>query len=289
MAATKRNALGKGLSALIEENSINDGVTEVDIMRIEPAKDQPRKNFDNDKLEDLADSIRTHGLIQPIVVTENGRNYQIIAGERRWRAARLAGLKKIPVIIRQASEKEIRELALIENIQREDLNPIEEARAYRQLLDDYKLTQDELAGIVGKKSRSEIANRVRLLNLAAEVQKMLEEKEITAGQARPLLGLPDSAQLTAARTIVEKGLNARQAEALVKSILSGNKCIADDDGDGDDLALMRDIETMQNKLRSVLGTKVKLNDKDGKGKIVIEYFSRDERERLLDYLLRSKK
>ncbi len=287
MAAVKKGGLGKGLGALLEENSIDTGISEVDIMSVEPAKDQPRKVFDPEKLEDLADSIREHGLIQPIVVYKSENGYTIIAGERRWRAARIAGLARIPVIIKEATPKEIRELALIENIQREDLNPIEEAQAYRQLVVDYELTQEELAGIVGKKSRSEIANRMRLLNLDETVQNLLIEGLITAGQARPLLALPPEAQIKVANLIIERGLNARQIESLVKQYQKGKPEGKEPKAeDTIDIAGSRDIEYMQNQLRSSLGTKVKLDDRGGRGKIVIEYYSKGERERLLEYLLR---
>ncbi|MBO7407023.1 MAG: ParB/RepB/Spo0J family partition protein [Clostridia bacterium] len=296
MAAVKKGGLGKGLGALLVENSIDTGIIEVDIMSVEPAKDQPRKVFDPEKLEDLADSIREHGLIQPIVVYKSENGYTIIAGERRWRAARIAGLLKIPVIIKDATPKEIRELALIENIQREDLNPIEEAQAYRQLVVDYELTQEELAGIVGKKSRSEIANRMRLLNLDEKVQELVINGQLTAGQARPLLALAPEKQITVANAIVERGLNARQIESLVKQLQKPSKSAADgaetvdkaiDEAESNaNVTLSRDIEYMQNQLRSSLGTKVKLDDRGGRGKIVIEYYSKDERERLLEYLLR---
>ena len=260
-------------------------------MRVEPSKDQPRKKFDDEKLEDLAESIRIHGMIQPIIVRQEGNSYRIIAGERRWRAARSAGLKKVPVIIREATDRQVHELALIENIQREDLNPIEEAEAYRQLTVDYKLTQEELAGIVGKKSRSEIANRMRLLNLAEEVKQMLISGELTAGQARPLLSLPDEFQAAAAKTVIEKGMSARQVEAYVKKVVSDKKNDEETDEYNniaetkDDIAEKRDIEVMQGRLRNALGTKVKLDDNKGRGKIVIEYYSADERERILEYLL----
>ncbi|MBO4326640.1 MAG: ParB/RepB/Spo0J family partition protein [Clostridia bacterium] len=293
MASVKRSALGKGLSALIEENSISSGVNEVEIMRVEPSGDQPRKNFDKEKLEDLAESIKQHGMIQPIIVRQEGNSYRIIAGERRWRAAWIAGLKKVPVIIREVTDRELHELALIENIQREDLNPIEEAEAYRQLVIDYKLTQEELAGIVGNKSRSEIANRMRLLNLDQEVKNMLIEGKLLPGQARPLLALPQDLQAVAAKTVIEKGMSARQVEAFVKKLAEGKsiqaaeaseKAIKDE---AESVCLKRDIEIMQGRLRNALGTKVKLDDNKGRGKIVIEYYSADERERLLEYLLGS--
>ena len=293
MAAAKRSALGKGLGALIEDNTIDSGIEEIDIMRIEPSVDQPRKHFDKEKLDDLADSIKQHGLIQPIIVRQEGNTYRIVAGERRWRAARLAGLTKIPVIIREVSDRELHEIALIENIQREDLNPIEEAEAYRKLVVEYDLTQEELAGIVGNKSRSEIANRMRLLNLDQSVKDMLIEGTITPGQARPLLALPSDVQAAFAKTIVEKGLNSRNAEEMVKKLIAKSDKTSDEgEHEAENVvseATLRDIEVMQGRLRSALGTKVKLADNKGRGKIVIEYYSTDERERLLEYLLGNEK
>lgn len=289
MANVKRNALGRGLDALLEENSITSGVTEVDIMSVEPFSNQPRKKFEEEKLQELAESIRVHGIIQPIVVCPRGNNYRIIAGERRWRAARMAELKKIPVIIREATDKEIMELALIENIQREDLNPIEEARAIQTLMDDYSLTQQDLSGIIGK-SRSDVANTVRLLNLCEKVQELIIDGKLTPGQARPLLVLPDDLQVSAADYIITKGLTARKVEAIVTQLK--NKAISEAEAKVDFMEehkkelLRRDTEYMQSKLRAALGTKVKLDDRDGKGKIIIEYFSTDERERLLEYLIR---
>ena len=289
MANVKRNALGRGLDALLEENSITSGVTEVDIMSVEPSSNQPRKKFEEEKLQELAESIRVHGIIQPIVVCPRGNNYRIIAGERRWRAARMAELKKIPVIIREATDKEIMELALIENIQREDLNPIEEARAIQTLMDDYSLTQQDLSGIIGK-SRSDVANTVRLLNLCEKVQELIIDGKLTPGQARPLLVLPDDLQVSAADYIITKGLTARKVEAFVTQLK--NKAISEAEAKVDFMEehkkelLRRDTEYMQSKLRAALGTKVKLDDRDGKGKIIIEYFSTDERERLLEYLIR---
>jgi len=289
MANVKRSALGRGLGALLEENSITTGVTEVDIMSVEPSSNQPRQSFDEEKLQELADSIKSHGLIQPIIVCPRGNNYRIIAGERRWRAARMAGLQKVPVIVREATEQEIMELALIENVQREDLNPIEEAKAIKQLIDEYALTQQDLAGIVGK-SRSDVANTVRLLNLDEKVQDLLIEGKLTPGQARPLLALPDDLQYQAAQVIIEKGLNARKVEAYInqlknKPLNPEEKPINPAEEHTKEL-LRRDTEYMQNQLRVALGTKVKLDDRAGKGKIIIEYFSPDERERLLEYLIR---
>ena len=290
MTAPKRNALGRGLGALLDENNFSSGVSEVDIMRVEPSSDQPRKTFDPEKLEELSASIAEHGMIQPIIVCPRGNNYRIIAGERRWRAARMAGLAKVPIIVREASEREIKELALIENIQREDLNPIEEAMAYKLLIDEYNLTQEELSRVIGTKSRSDIANRLRLLNFCEQVRNLLAEGKISVGQARPLLALPENLQFAAAKTVIEKEMSARQSEAYVKAFLK--KQSPKDEGETpadvsaqQEITTQRDIEYLQGRLRAALGTKVKLDDNSGKGKIVIEYYSKDERERLLEYLL----
>lgn len=291
--ATKRSALGKGLGALLQDssntNSTGNSVIEIDINQIEPGMGQPRKVFDQEKIQALAESIKEHGIIQPIVVKKEGLVYKIIAGERRWRAARVAGLTKVPVIERDASNQQIMEMALIENIQREDLNPIEEANAYARLIQEYQMTQEKLSSIVGK-SRSNIANMLRLLNFSEPVQEMLSSGEITIGQARPILALSQETHASVAQIIVEKGMNARQAETYVKKILEaaakGSTEVAEDPEQ--EIFYQREIEYMQQRLRTALGTKVKLDDRQGKGKIVIEYYSKDERERLLEYLTEKK-
>ena len=288
--AVKRSALGKGLGALITDKQLDDvnedgHVIEVDINSVEPGKGQPRKNFDKDKTEALAQSIREHGIIQPIIVTKEKGTYHIIAGERRWRAARLAGLKTVPVIERNA--KEITELALIENIQREDLNPIEEAEAYERLIKEYGMTQEQIASVVGK-SRPAIANSLRLLNLTEDIRKLLISGEISVGQARPLLAVerPD-VQSEAADHIVKNDMNSRQAEQYVKKLTaSGGKKDKKDKGEKPaDETLKQEIAHVQDELRSRLGTKVILSDDNGKGKITIEYYSEDERERIIEYLI----
>ncbi len=291
--ATKRSALGKGLGALLQDSSspaaTGNSVIEIDINQIEPGMGQPRKVFDQEKIQALAESIKEHGIIQPIVVKKEGNVYRIIAGERRWRAARVAGLTKVPVIEREASNQQIVEMALIENIQREDLNPIEEANAYARLIQEYQMTQEKLASIVGK-SRSNIANMLRLLNFSTAVQEMLSTGEITIGQARPILALAEENHASVAQIIVEKGMNARQAEVYVKKIVeSTTKGSAEPSEDPEkEIFYQREIEYMQQRLRTALGTKVKLDDRQGKGKIVIEYYSKDERERLLEYLTEKK-
>lgn len=290
MATGRKSVLGKGLGALLAENaeSNTNSVTEIDINQIEPGIGQPRRAFDQEKINSLARSIKEHGIIQPLVVKKEGNVYKIIAGERRWRAARTAGLKKVPVIERDATNQEIMEMALIENIQREDLNPIEEASAYARLIEEYQMTQEHLAQIIGK-SRSNIANMLRLLHFDPHVQDMLISGEITVGQARPILALSPELQYDVAKQITEKDMNARQAELYVKKIqqeAQAEKARETDDTEEDERAVFyaREIEYMQQQLRSALGTKVKLDDRRGKGKIVIEYYSKDERERLLEYL-----
>lgn len=285
--AIKRAGLGKGLGALITENTTYDeknSVIEVDINKIEPGVGQPRKNFDKEKIEALAESIKEHGIIQPLIVTKENDLYYIIAGERRWRAARVAGIKKVPVIEREASTKEVVELALIENIQREDLNPVEEAEAYNKLIKDYSMTQEQVATVVGK-SRPAVANMLRLLNLSKEVRNMLISGEISVGQARPLLAIEKAKeQNEVAKYVVKAELNARQIEQYVKKYLNKKEKNVEKEKINVDAVNKQEIKYVQDKLRASLGTKVTLNDKNGKGKITIEYYSKEERERLIDFL-----
>ena len=285
--AIKRSALGKGLGALITENTTLDtknSVIEVDINKIEPGIGQPRKNFDKEKIEALAQSIKEHGIIQPLIVTKEKETYYIIAGERRWRAARVAGIKKVPVIERNATTKEIMELALIENIQREDLNPVEEAEAYQKLIDEFEMTQDQVAGIVGK-SRPAIANTLRLLKLSKEVRNFLISGELTVGQARPLLAIEKIIeQKSAADYIIKEGLNARQVEQYIKKLVSKKENSKKEKNIEKDIINKQEIKFVQDKLRTSLGTKVILSDNNGKGKITIEYYSEDERERIIEFL-----
>lgn len=281
--AIKKQALGKGLGALLANNISNDNksVLDVSISDVKPGKDQPRKTFDKEKLEALAASIKEHGIIQPLIVNKEGNTYYIIAGERRWRAATLAGLKTVPVIEKSVTDKEYMELALIENIQREDLNPIEEAEAYAKLINEYDMTQEQLSNIVGK-SRPAIANTLRLLNFGHEITEMIISGELNPGQARPLLVIPDNKkQLAAAKYIVENEYSARQAEGYVKELqtVKPEKKKSDKKKEIDP-----DIEYINQKLQSALGTKVMLDDKNNKGKIVIEYYSSDERERIIELL-----
>ncbi len=277
--------LGKGLDLLIpseveEIKKSNDDkdVVSLKTSMIEPNREQPRKKFDEEALEELTQSIKQYGIIQPIVVCKKDDYYQIIAGERRWRAAKKAGLKEVPVVIKDYSEKEIAEISLIENIQREDLNPIEEAKSYKKLIDDYKLTQDELAKRVSK-SRTVITNAMRLLKLHEEVQKMLVDGALSAGHARALLGIESKdKQLKLAKDIVEKSLSVRQTEDLVKALCEG-KAKKKGEKKKDDMAFV--YKDLEKKLGAALGTKVKINRRDkGKGKIEINYYSEDELDRI---------
>ena len=216
-----KKGLGKGLEALIgSTNALEDAinsVTEVGINQVEPNSEQPRKVFDQEKLEALAESIKNHGVVQPIIVRREGSYYKIVAGERRWRAAKLAGLKTIPVIIKDITSREVMEIALIENLQREDLNPIEEAEAYQKLIEEYSITQEEVAKIVGK-SRAAIANSVRLLTLTDEIKEMLTDGRLTSGHARTLVTISDpQRQNQLAKIIVEKNLTVRESEKLAAS------------------------------------------------------------------------
>ena len=247
--------------------------------QLEPNKDQPRKKFDEEAIEELAQSIKQYGIIQPIIVCKRDDYYQIIAGERRWRAAKKAGIREVPVVVKEYTEKEIAEISLIENIQREDLNPIEEAKSYKRLIDEYKLTQEELSERVSK-SRTEIANKMRLLKLHDDVQKMLISGALSAGHARALLGLEvKKDQLKAANEIIEKSLSVRQTEDLVKKMNVPKKEKEGKSKTEDSLEFV--YKDLEKRLSDCLGTKVKISRKDkNKGKIEINYYSEDELDRL---------
>jgi len=273
-----RKGLGKGLGALIstanEENQ-SDGVIELKINEIEPNIGQPRKNFDDKKLTQLADSIKEHGIVQPIIVRREENIYKIVAGERRWRAARMAGLTNVPVIIKDVSNRQVMEMALIENIQREDLNPIEEAEAYEKLLNEYNMTQDELSKSIGK-NRSTIANIIRLLCLCDKVKNLLISGEISSGHARALLSIDDKElQERVSKEVVEKRLSVRETETLVKRLQSNVKENKKTNNEDENLIKIED------ELKKILGTKVKLTTNNKKGKIMIEYYSNDELDRIL--------
>lgn len=249
------------------------------VSEIEPNREQPRKVFNQEALEELADSIKQYGIVQPLVVQKKEGYYEIIAGERRWRAAKLAKIKEVPVIIKDYSPQEVMEVALIENIQRQDLNPIEEALAYKRLIDEYDLVQDEVAKKVSK-SRSAVTNSMRLLKLPEKVQEMLINEEVSMGHARALLAIDDSEiQIKAAEEIVEKKLSVRETEKLVKALANPKQPQEKVTNPEEDVI----FDKIQNRLEGITGSKVKINRKSGnKGKIEIEYYSYDDLERLLE-------
>lgn len=275
-----KKVLGKGLGALLssaESESADRGLIELKINEIEPNIDQPRRKFDDEKLLQLAESIRQHGVVQPIIVKKEEETYRIVAGERRWRAARIAGLTTVPVILKELSSKQVMEVALIENLQREDLNPIEEAEAFEKLMKEHKITQEAVSVTVGK-SRSAVANSLRLLNLAKDVRRLLVSGEITSGHARTLLSIEnEDQQLQAAQTIIDKELSVRESEKLVKDSLKvqeeKEKLVKEKD------EILLDIE---DRIKNILGTKVTISSNNNKGKIMIEYYSNDELDRLIE-------
>lgn len=278
----KRRGLGKGLEALIppgqwesREPGAGQYIRQVPVGQIVPNPQQPRVQTDASELAELAASIAEHGIIQPVIVTQVAGDYQLIAGERRWRAARQAGLETIPVIVKEASPQEMLELALVENLQRADLNPLEEAAAYRQLMDEFGLTQEQVAERVGK-SRSAVANTVRLLSVTAAVQAALLEGKIAEGHGRAILRLPTpEAQTAALRTIVKRGLSVRQTEELVRRLL-GKKRVSEPRPPSPEIIMA------QERLRQRLGTKVDISHTKKGGRIVIHYYSDEELHALLE-------
>ncbi len=285
-----KKGLGKGLDSLIAkkvETTTEDNVsreTLLNINLVEPNPNQPRKRFNEDKLQELADSIKVHGIIQPLVVQKENERYIIIAGERRWRAARIAGVKEVPVVIRDFTEQELYEVALIENIQRQDLDPIEEANAYSNLIKEHHLTQDEVAERVSK-SRVTITNSLRLLKLDPRVQQMVIDELLTGGHARALISIEDpEEQYNLANRIFDEKLSVRETEKLVKKILHPKPEATEVPVNEADEAIYHDLEE---NLKTIIGSKVRINRKPGgKGNIEIEYYSTDELDRILD-LLRS--
>ncbi|MGN0166330.1 MAG: ParB/RepB/Spo0J family partition protein [Lachnospiraceae bacterium] len=280
------NKIDKSLDAAVagkEENVSRE--TLVRISDIEPNKGQPRNNFDKDALNELAESIKIHGIIQPIVVRKTGNTYEIIAGERRWRAARLAGLTEVPVLVRDYSEQEVYEVALIENIQRQNLNAIEEAVAYQKLIDEYNLKQDQVADRVGK-SRTAVTNSLRLLKLEDPVKQMVIDNKLSAGHARALLGMSDGdAQIKLANKITDENLSVRQTEELIKKASKKANEPEKETKPEKDAARDPEYVRVEEELKHVLGTKVTIKPAtDGKGKIEIEYYSLDELERLISQL-----
>jgi len=295
--------LGKGLDSMIPQKVMQtkdnktdirakkneDNVsreTLININQIEPNKSQPRRNFNEDSLHELADSIKLYGIIQPLILQKRDKYYEIIAGERRWRAAKVAGLKEVPAIVKDYSSQEIVEIALIENIQREDLNPIEEAIAFQKLINEYKLKQDEVAERVSK-SRTAIANSMRLLKLDQRVQQMLIDDMISSGHARALITLEDGEiQYQIATKIFDEKLSVRETEKLVKKLLEPVK--EEEQDKGKDLSFIyHDIEE---KIKEIIGSKVQVKQKtEDKGKIEIEYYSKDEFERIIELFQTIKK
>ncbi|WP_346886885.1 ParB/RepB/Spo0J family partition protein [Clostridium sp. UBA4395] len=283
----KTGVLGKGLSSLIPENdfqdSNNEQVISIDINLIKPNKDQPRKHFDNEKLIELANSIKEHGIIQPIVVRKENQFYVIIAGERRWRAAKLLNLKEVPIIIKELSDVEVVQISLIENIIREDLNPIEEATAYNKLLNDFNLTQEEISKQVSK-SRSAIANSLRLLNLDERIQGYLIEGVLSEGHGRAILALENKEdQYVVAQKVIDENLNVRQTELLVRNYYKddNNKYKKINNKSENDI-YYKDIRT---KLENHFNTKVCIsNNSKNKGKIEIEYYSPEDLQRIIEIL-----
>ena len=309
--AGRKNGLGRGLDALFPEKTpvsrenVRKPVTKptkktemsvkadqknessnqkktavmVKISNVEPNRDQPRKQFDEDALLELSESIKQYGILQPLLVSNKKDYYEIIAGERRWRAAKLAGLKEVPVIVKEFSAQELVEISLIENIQREDLNPVEEAMAYKRLMDEFHLKQDEIADRVGK-SRTAVTNSMRLLKLSAKVQQMLIDEMITAGHARAILAISDKEkQETVAMRVFDEKLSVRETESLVKRILNPQKEKKQKTTTVEDAI----YESLEEKMKGIMGTRVLIHrKKNDKGKIEIEYYSKDELERIID-------
>ena len=282
MASKKPSGLGRGLGALLGDDVMkteSSGSLSLPISQVETCSSQPRKRFDDESLQELADSISQHGIIQPLTVRKlSSGYYQIIAGERRWRAARLAGLQEVPVIVIEADDRKAAELAMIENLQREDLNPMEEAAGFQSLIESYHMTQEEAAQRVGK-SRSAVTNALRLLGLTSSVRKLVEEGKLSAGHARALVPLPPSLQESAANAIVSGGLSVRQTEALVKRLSAEKKEAQAKDPDEVDY-----LAEAQNELKARLCRGVKIVPGRKKGRIELEYYGVDDLNDLLDAL-----
>lgn len=277
-----KRGLGRGLEALIPmEQKSEEIVQEIDIKKIIANDRQPRKDFDEQKLDELADSMKQHGVLQPVILRKKGSTYELVAGERRWRAAAKAGIEKIPAIVKELSNSDVMEIALIENLQREDLNPMEEALAYRSLMSDFGLTQEELSKRVGK-SRSLIANTVRLLNLDKEIQDLVSQDKLTAGHARALLSIQGNKErLNLAKKISAEALSVRQTEQIVKKISDERK--------QKKIQRPKEINPVMlditEKLQRTLGTRVRIKGNEKRGKIEIEFYSGDELERILETIV----
>ena len=307
MIAGKKSGLGRGLDALFPEKTVqskpktvktvkeekkvavdtrkssqqetSNGERMMKISMIEPNREQPRKKFDEDALQELSESIKQYGILQPLLVSDKKDYYEIVAGERRWRAAKMAGLKEVPVVVKEFSTQEIVEISLIENIQREDLNPVEEAMAYKRLIDEFHLKQDEIAERVSK-SRTAVTNSMRLLKLDSRVQQMIVDEMISAGHARAILAISDpEQQYNAAMKVFDEKLSVRETEKLVKSILTPTKKKPVVSNPTEDAI----YESLEEKMKGITGTRVFIHrKKNNKGKIEIEYYSRDDLDRIID-------
>ena len=299
-----KKGLGKGLGAIFGEDIVKESNEEltkvkrslpaeeeetkgslmVKISLIEPNRDQPRKDFNEEELQELAESIKNYGVLQPLLVQKKGTSYELIAGERRWRAAKLAGLKEVPVVLREYSKQQAMEIALIENVQRADLNPIEEAQAYQQLVKEFHLTQEEIAARVSK-NRATITNAMRLLKLDEEIQNLLIKGAISSGHARAILSLEDKQlQKKAAKEVLDRRLSVRETEKLVKRLAraSAEKNERNEKKD-DALALI--FQDLEERMKTIMGTKVSIHNKDrNKGRIEIEYYSEAELERIVEMI-----
>ncbi len=300
-----KKGLGRGLNDLIPtgdsgskskkttNTATKETVKEVEVIKevektlkitqIEPNKSQPRKQFDEAALAELADSIKQYGVLEPLIVTKKGKYYELIAGERRWRAARMAGIKEVPVVIRDYSDREIKEISLIENLQREDLNPIEEALAYESLINEYSLTQEEVAAKVSK-NRSTITNSLRLLKLSEPVRQMVIENKLSTGHARALIPIEDAdLQFEAANYIFDNGLSVRETENYIKKLLAAPKNASAEASKTDNLSIF--YKEIEGNLKNILGAKISIKSKgNNKGKIEIDYYSPEELERITEML-----
>ena len=299
-----KKGLGKGLGAIFGEDVVKESNEEltkvkrslpaeeeetkgslmVKISLIEPNRDQPRKDFNEEELQELAESIKNYGVLQPLLVQKKGTSYELIAGERRWRAAKLAGLKEVPVVLREYSKQQAMEIALIENVQRADLNPIEEAQAYQQLVKEFHLTQEEIAARVSK-NRATITNAMRLLKLDEEIQNLLIKGAISSGHARAILSLEDKQlQKKAAKEVLDRRLSVRETEKLVKRLARASAEKSERNEKKDD-ALALIFQDLEERMKTIMGTKVSIHNKDrNKGRIEIEYYSEAELERIVEMI-----
>ena len=278
----KKYGLGKGLGALIpdQEGNQENGALKISINKIKSNAEQPRKAFHNESIVELAESIKHHGIIQPLILKQDGDNYLIVAGERRWRAAKMAGIKEVPAVVMELSNKQVLEISLIENIQREDLNPIEEAVAYKKLLSEFDLTQEELSRVMGK-SRAAITNIMRLVNLDTRVQEYIIEGVLSEGHGRTLLGIKDGdLQYEIAQRVIDDEISVRELERIIKN-LDNEKEKKDSKEEKELNSYYKDV---RDRLQDYFGTKVNLSSKKNKGKIEIEYYSSEDLQRILDII-----